>query len=63
MKKLIELLNEQKTERYIVAIGDNIVANGTKEQMLAKYNEALKKYDGRWTIKPSLWKCIKEPKD
>lgn len=64
MKKLMQIIQEQqKIERYILVIGDEVIMNDiSKDRITEKYKEALKKYDGRPSLKPSLWKCIKEPK-
>jgi len=50
---------------YILVIGEEVVANGQKADLLIKYNAQLKIYKesgGRPSKEPSIWKLDKSPK-
>jgi len=52
-------------DKCILVVGDDVVTNGTKEAMEDVYKIKLETYikSGKMPSKyPSIWQCIKEPK-
>jgi hypothetical protein len=51
-------------DKYILVVGDDILDSGTRELVTKTYNKFIQSYieDPRPSKMPSIWKCIKEPK-
>jgi hypothetical protein len=52
-------------DKCILVVGDDVVNSGTSEYLEFAYQECLQIYydsSMKPSKKPSIWKCIKEPK-